>query len=137
MKYFLLLIFHSFVLPAYLFGQSEDKTSHIIDGGRLVVELIRMIQEKSREQIKDSGCKNKHADICVQNSSAEILHVTLEYLFSGTKREMIIQPRSQECSLQVEKGVWTFDVRLLGQSTSVRRGDIRIEPCQNMKIQIK
>ena len=51
--------------------------------------------------------------------------------------DLVILPGGRECCLQLQVGVWTYDLRPTGAITSMRKGDIRIEDCQDLLMQIK
>lgn len=117
-------------------AQSEKPASQVIEGGKVVVELIKALRGK-KDIEKNPGCKGSYADLCVLNESATAVTVSLVHRNSSEKREMIIQPRMQECCLQVAQGVWTYDLRIHASTQSIRKGDLLIEDCQNLTMNIK
>ena len=117
-------------------AQSEKPANQVIEGGKVVVELIKALRGK-KDTDKSSGCKGSYADLCVLNESSTAISVILMHRGSNEKREMIIQPRMQECCLQAAQGVWTYDLRINTNSQSIRKGDLLIEDCQNLTMNIK
>lgn len=117
-------------------SQSVTKADPVIEGGKLIVELFKVLSIK-KETTKDTGCKNSYADLCIENASGRSLTVFLEHRASSEKREVVILPEGKECSLQAKAGVWTYDLRFTGSSQAVRKGDILIEGCNNMVMNIK
>ena len=117
-------------------AQSKIPTEHVIEGGKVVVELIKALGGK-RASDKYPGCKGNHADLCVENASSVSIVVSLLHRVSNEKREMIILPGTNECCLQLMVGVWTYDLCIRGTVTSIRKGDILLEGCQNMIMNIK
>ena len=117
-------------------GQSNQTADKVIEGGKLVVELINALNNK-KDVDKNPGCKGKYADLCVENESPNSITVILHRQLTDEKKEMIIQPAMKECSLQISVGVWTYDLRLTSTSLSVRKGDLLIEGCQNLIMNIK
>jgi hypothetical protein len=127
-----LLLFANHPLTA----QQADPALQVIEGGKLIVDLIQALGSKSGTP-KDPGCKNRHADLCVENKAASSLNVSLECRATGQKRDLVILPGGRECCLQLQVGVWTYDLRPTGAMASMRKGDIRIEDCQDLLMQIK
>lgn len=117
-------------------AQSEKPASQVIEGGKVVIELIKALRTK-KDTEKNPGCKGSYADFCILNESSSAITVSLIHRNSGEKREMIIQPRMSECCLQAARGVWTYDLRILTSSQSIRKGDLLIEECENLTMNIK
>jgi len=117
-------------------AQSEKPANQVIEGGKVVVELIKALRGK-KEIDKNPGCKDSFADLCVLNESSTAISVSLVHRLSNEKREMVIQPRLQECCLRIVQGVWTYDLRVYSSSQSIRKGDVLIEACQNLTMNIK
>ena len=117
-------------------GQANKAADHFIEGGKVVVELIKAIGGK-RISERDPGCKGSYADLCVINESNVSVSVALYHRGSNDKRELVIQPELRECCLRITVGVWTYDLYVSGTSTSIRKGDILIEGCQNLIMNIK
>lgn len=108
-------------------------TDHVIEGGKVVVELIKALSGKKSSE---KGCKDSYADICIVNETTNALTVTLFHRENAEQRELVIPSTLKECCLRVAKGVWTYDLRL-PTAQSIRKGDILIEGCQNMQMNIR
>jgi len=117
-------------------AQSNKATEQVIEGGKVVVELIKAFGNK-KDSKKYPGCKGNHADLCVKNESEVTIVVSLLHRDSNEKRELIIQSGTNECCLQLLTGVWTYDLWIRGTTASIRKGDILVEGCQNMIMNIK
>lgn len=117
-------------------AQSADPAQQVIEGGKLIVDLIAALGSKTGPP-RDPGCKNRYADLCVENAAATQVSVVLECRASGQRRDIVIQPAGRECCLQLPVGVWTYDLRPAGAAMSMRKGDIRVESCQDLLMQIK
>ena len=128
----LCLVLYSFNMN----GQTENAAKNVIEGGKVVVELIKVIVAK-KDLDKNPGCKNSYADVCIVNESAGPVLAILIHRISGEKREMVIQSKTKECSLQAAIGVWTYDLREPQNPYSIRKGDILIESCQHLTMNIK
>ena len=118
------------------FAQSGNAADQVIEGGKVVVELIKALGGK-KDLGKNPGCKGTYADLCVVNESSGSISVILEHRLSEVKREMVILPAMKECSLQIAAGVWTYDLRVTTTAQSIRKGDLLIEGCQNLIMNIK
>jgi hypothetical protein len=117
-------------------GQSAETTDHVIEGGKLIVELVKALNAK-KDTDRDTGCKGKYADLCIENESPNSIAVYLEHRGSTEKREVIILPEGKECALQARIGVWTYDLKITGVLQSLRKGDLLIEGCNNLVMNIK
>jgi len=134
-QYLILYLAVSGMMPMHA-QTSDNSTQQVLESGKLIVELIQALGRKDGPP-RDPGCKNRYADLCVDNGSAGSLTVYLACRATGEQRDIVILPGGQECSLQVQAGVWTYDLRPTGSAVSMRKGDIRIEGCQDLRMQIK
>ena len=117
-------------------GQSNKTADHVIEGGKVVVELIKVFSnKKSREDSPD--CEGAYADLCVMNESLVSLTMSLHQRSSNEKREIVILPSMKECCFQIAAGVWTYDLHQSTLVHSIRKGDLRIEGCENLLMNIK
>jgi hypothetical protein len=116
--------------------QAPATSSHVIEGGKLVVELIKVIGSK-RDSERESGCRNNYADLCVSNQSTHSLTVVLLHRQTEETREIVVLSGGIECCLQAKVGVWTYDLRYSGSPQSLRKGDVLIEGCKDMEMTIK
>ncbi|MEP6646525.1 MAG: hypothetical protein ABJC12_05515 [Saprospiraceae bacterium] len=124
-----------FICCTQSIGQAST-ANNVIEGGKVVVELIKALAGK-KDQEKTAGCKGRYADLCVVNGTPNSISVVLEKARSEEKKEIVIQPSTKECCLQIGVGVWTYDLHLALSPQSLRRGDILIEGCQNLIMNIK
>jgi len=70
-------------------GQSAETTDQVIEGGKLIVELVKALSAK-KDTDKDPGCKGKYADLCIENASLNSITVYLAHRVSAEKREVVI-----------------------------------------------
>ncbi len=125
-----------FICGDKIVSQTNSATGNVIEGGKVVVELIKALTGK-KDLEKNAGCKGTYADLCVVNESLNSITVELQRAKPEEKREMVILPSTKECCLQIPVGVWTYDLRVSNTLPSIRRGDILIEGCQNLIMTIK
>ncbi len=116
-------------------SQTSGTTDQVIEGSKVIVELVKALSGK-KDPEKDAGCKGRYADLCIVNESGYSIAITLEHRLSAERREVVILPKGKECSLQARVGVWTYDLKLSGGMQSIRKGDLMIEGCNNMVMQI-
>ena len=116
-----------------LYGQETKTADHLIEGSKVVVELIKALSVKKSSE---KGCRDAYADICIVNETSNALTVTLYHRENAEQRELVIPSALKECCLRVAEGVWTYDLRL-PTAQSIRKGDILIEDCQNLQMNIK
>src|SRR5687767_10905253 len=81
-------------------GQSAIGTEHVIEGGKLVIELIKVLSSK-KDAEKNRGCKGVHADLCFLNETSAPIAVMLFHRQTNETREIIVQPLIRECGLQM------------------------------------
>jgi len=115
--------------------QSSTTTNTVIESGRLVVELIKVLNAK-KDQEHNSGCKDSYADLCIENKSEGSISVSLLHRLSGEVREVVVMSGGKECCLQAKAGVWTYDLKLPGSPLSLRKGDLKLEGCNNLVMNI-
>lgn len=121
---------------AHVYSQTTDKTTYVIEGGKLIVELVKALNAR-KDQVKEGGCKGQHSDICIINETLSSLTVLFEHRLSGTEKEMVIQPQGRECFLHAAVGIWSYDLKYTGNFQSLRKGDIQIEDCQQISMTIQ
>lgn len=117
-------------------SQTAPSTSDVIEGGKVIVELIKAISQPKQDKLKDNDCRDQHANLCIINKSQQPVSVTLYHRERNESRELFIQASQKECSLHAPIGVWTYDLRIAGSATPIRKGDILLESCQDLAMHI-
>jgi hypothetical protein len=117
-------------------AQTPNTTDPIVEGGKVIVELFKVLGGK-KETEKDPGCKGNYANLCIENRSTQSMTVYLDHRMTDEKREVVVLPEGKECFLQARIGVWTYDLQPTGTTQSIRKGDILIEGCNNILMNIK
>ena len=129
-----LLLLAPLIVP--LQGQESSVVDQALEGGKVLVELIKVISG-DKDRAAKAGCRGHHADLCVVNQRDSSLAVAITHRNSNEIRELVITPGGRECSLQLIVGVWTYDLRIRGEAEALRKGDLLIEGCQDLVMQIK
>ena len=100
------------------------------------MELIKAIGVK-KDPDHPGGCKDSYADLCIENQSSGTISVSLLHRDSKEVREVVVMTAGKECCLQAKAGVWTYDLKIPGNPLSLRKGDLKLEGCNNMVMSIK
>lgn len=117
-------------------GQNKSLVDQAVEGGKVLVELIKVIGG-DRAKEADSGCAESFANLCITNERDSSLAVAITHRTSNETRELVITTGGRECSLQLAIGVWTYELRLRGAATPIRKGDLLIEACQDLEMTVK
>ncbi|HLF62329.1 MAG TPA: hypothetical protein VI603_01150 [Saprospiraceae bacterium] len=133
---FIVMITGCLVVQAQSKTASDQVVDQLVEGGKVLVELIKVIgSDKGKDE--DAGCKDRYADLCITNARDTSLTIAMTHRTSEEHRELIIAEAGEECSLQLPVGVWTYDLKVTGSMTSMRKGDLLIEGCNNVTMTIK
>lgn len=133
---FIVLITCGFMAQAQTKTAADQVVNQVVEGGKVLVELIKVFSnDKSKDEV--SGCKGRHADLCIVNARDTSLTVVMTHRTSEEQRELVIATEGTECSLQLPIGVWTYDLKVTGSIISVRKGDLLIEGCNNVTMTLK
>jgi hypothetical protein len=127
----LLLLAWSGVMNA----QNRSVIDQAVESGKVLVDLIKVFSN-NKYDTPTEDCVDRFADLCVANSRESSLTVAITHRASQEIRDLIIQPDSRECSLQLAIGVWTYEISVTGIDTTLRKGDILLEGCQKYEMSI-
>jgi len=123
----------------------NNTASNIIEGGKTLVELVRVFKtpkyimppQQAYVEKKDSCAIKSISDICIKNSTAKPLLVSL-YKRNGNGYEaavltMNILPKNQECLYELKSGI--YKMKLETEEDDVkkifREGEIKLNACEN------
>jgi hypothetical protein len=125
--------------------------TNIIEGGKTLVELVRVlkipktsfISEPPAVKRVDSCAIKSTTDICIKNSTGKPLLVSF-YRRNGNAYEaavlsLKIFPKSQECLYEIKSGVYKIKLETEENAlkTSLKEGEIKLNPCENVFREIK
>lgn len=126
-------------------------TSNIIEGGKTLVELVRVFKtprtamgQQNIIEKKDSCAIKDVSDLCVKNSTARPLVVSL-YRRNGNGYDanvltMKVLPKAYEYLFALKSGIYKFKIQLEGDDeelTVYREGEMKINACENVFKEIK
>jgi hypothetical protein len=131
----------------------SNTASNIIEGGKTLVELVRIFKspknliygapQQNIVEKKDSCTVKNITDICIKNSTANPLLVSL-YRRNGNVYEtsvltMKILSKGQECLYEIKAGIYKikFAAEVDDEEIIIREGEIKIVACTNFFQEIK
>lgn len=144
------LILAAVVIATFNAGAQSNTTSNIIEGGKTLVELVRVFKTPKNitplqpvVEKKDSCALKNTTDMCIKNSSANALLVSL-YKRNGNVYEagvlsLKIMPKNQECLYELKAGVYKikYEIEEGAVKKLIREGEIKLSSCENMFNEIK
>lgn len=125
-------------------------TANIIEGGKTVVELVRVIKtprntmgQQPLVEKKDSCSIKNISDMCIKNITANPLLVSL-YRRNGAGYETAalsvkVLPQQQEFLFELRAGIYKMKIEMeTGEVKKLfREGEIKISACSNIFKEIK
>ena len=132
-------------------GGQNITTDHIIEGGNLIIEILKVIgnseTDKSRlTKSKEADCATKNfTNVCFVNRSPHILIVRLRRKLAvqehEPEHELFINNNGKECCYRVKPGVYTYSIEQktngLAEEKLIRKGEVLLEVCKDLEIKIK
>jgi hypothetical protein len=132
---------------ASLTAAAQTTTAHLIDGGRAIVELIKVLKKNkstniNNKVVEDSCAIKQKADLCFKNSSTKDLTISL-YKRTDTGYEaqpftMKVITKKQECWYELRSGIYKYKIELDASAVKVliSEGELKLLPCDNMQREI-
>ena len=131
-------------------GAQNTTAGNIIEGGKTLVELVRVFKtpktnlvSQSLPEKKDSCISKNTGDLCIKNSTANNLIVSL-YKRSGNGYEPgeltgKISPKSEECWYELKSGVYKFKLEIEegSQVKLLREGELKLNACTTLFREIR
>jgi len=131
------LMMFLFLVANTLHAQPRTPVEQAVEGGKVLVELIKVFGGDKNNKDDADGCEGRYADLCVVNQRDTSLSVTMLHRNTNEKRELIITKNGKECSLQLPVGVWTYDLKQGGMAVPIRKGDLFVEGCNDVTMTIR
>jgi hypothetical protein len=139
------LIFTAVILLSVSAGAQNNTASNIIEGGKTLVELVRVFKtpkntmpEQSAVEKTDSCVKKNLSDLCIKNSTGKYLLVSL-YRRNGNIYEpgvlsLKILFKNQECLYELKAGVYKikFETEEGAVKKIISEGEIKLNTCEKM-----
>jgi hypothetical protein len=132
---------------------AQNNTAYnIIEGGKTIVELIRifkapreaMYPQNTFVEKKDSCVVKNVCDVSFKNSTDTALYISL-YRRNGDKYDtnvltMRVLPKALEYLYEIRSGIYKFKIEMDGEDENrvlYREGEIKLVACQNVFKEIK
>lgn len=133
---FLVVMAYSGMLQA-----QDTRVSDYIEGSKVLLEFVKLFKSESVEtsKIGKTDCKKAGiSDIYFENKRKNTIKVVLiDKLNQQGKQELIIQPEKTEMVLSTLASVYTCEVYEMPAMIALRKGDIKLLPCENPTIEIE
>ena len=136
------IIIMLFIIPILvpLSGQ-KTTTSDYIEGGKVLLEFIKLFKPSNNKQhdVLSGDCKKlKQSDITFTNGTNFKIKVLLtDKNNSGEKYELIIQKEKHESIYNIDAAIYICVVLNQDTNRTIKKGDIKIMPCENPNIKIE
>lgn len=124
---------------------SDPKPDRILEGGRLVLDLIKTLKPtkpKNINQVLESDsitlenkCANQALQICFQNDQSESIQIQVYHRQSpdSIRSELRVQPGQQACSYFFRPGIFIFEVESILEADSlvyIEKGELLVKSCE-------
>ncbi len=144
------LILAVIVITTFNATAQSNLASNIIEGGKTLVELIRvfktpkfMMSQQSVVEKKDSCAIKNISDFSIKNSTGKPLLVSL-YRRNGNAYEsnilsLKILPKNQETIYELKAGIYKikYETEEDDEIKTFREGEIKLNACENIFKEIK
>jgi len=132
----------------------NDLTTNIIEGGKTLVELIRVLKPQKQQyttpgviELEDSCQLGQQADLCFKNTDTLAIKVYL-YKRNGSVYESIpltiqLSRSTQECLYAIRSGIYKYRLETETKKGEVitkavlREGELKLKPCDRVTRNIK
>lgn len=147
-----------FMLPVFLCLKSsaqKNTVNHIIEGGRVVADILRVFKTPKAAMVSPSGstpaipaadsCAIKAlGDFCYKNISGKSLYINL-YKRNGNTYATIpmslaILNNSKECLYEIQSGIYKYRIEYENEEEKrvvYKEGEFKIEACEKKLEEIK
>lgn len=138
-----IILFCSQLYIGSLFAQNQPTSSNIVDGGKVLIELVKVFK-KSQAQKDLHISENNLSDICFTNSTPDNLYIELSKKINDTTYRNLpsaisLTNNAHECLLELPPNVYHYKVykKINGIQSLSLEGDIRLLPNEKMEREIK
>lgn len=119
----------------------DTKVSNYIEGGKLALEFVKLFKSSNDGTTKSGkeDCKKLgRSDIFYENKRQTVIKIVLtDKENQSSRQEAIIQPGKRESILSIPAKVYVCEVIDQGIMSVIRKGDIKLSPCENPTILIE
>ena len=144
------LILSMVVMMASTASAQNSTASNIIEGGKTLVELVRVFKspkntmpQQNLVEKKDSCTIKNISDFCIKNSMDKPILVSLYKRngngYDATVLTMKVVPKNQEWLYELKSGIYKMKLEIEeeGVKKIFREGEIKLKACENLVKEIK
>ena len=145
------IILAATVLFTFSASSQSNTSSDIIEGGKTLVELVKVLKmpkhalaQQNTVEKKDSCLLKNISDLCFKNSSAKNIYVSLVKrngnAYESNVLTMMVLPKNQECWYELKSGIYKFKIETDGEDDErvlYREGEMKLAACENLLNEIK
>lgn len=139
------------VLISFNAAAQNNTASHIIEGGKALVELVRVfkaprhaIYPQNIIEKKDSCSLKNVSDLCFKNTTDKGLYISL-FRRNGNTYEanvltMKVLPKAYEYLYELKSGIYKFKIEIEGDDDErivYREGEMKLVACENIIKEIR
>lgn len=112
----------------------QPTQSPILEGAKVVLEIFKAA--KSSGASKREDCLGK-ADICFHNNLQMGVEVKLRSRDKEEEFRLIILPGKNECKLEIDAGIYEYEITVQSTEHLLSAGDIKLDSCKKEKATIE
>lgn len=144
------LIVAATIIVASHAAAQNNTTANIIEGGKTLVELVRVFKtpkvvmpQQNLVEKKDSCSIKSITDLCIKNSTAKPLLVSLYRrngnVYDAVALTMKVLPKNQEWLYELKVGVYKMKLETeeADGKKLFREGEIKLNACDNLIKEIR
>jgi hypothetical protein len=133
-------------------GAQNNTTTNIIEGGKVVVDIIKAFKSSKNnlgKMVLDSpvsadSCATKFlADICYMNETGKTLTISLYKrngnLYATAPLTLTILSNSKECIYEIQAGIYKYKIEYSDNDKAVvlKSGEIKLQSCDKKTEEVK
>lgn len=141
------LILAAAIIIACTSTAQNNTASNIIEGGKTLVELVRVFKssknvlpQQNLTENKDSCSIKNLGDICYKNVSGNNITISL-FKRTGqvyaTALTLKIANNGQECLYELQAGVYKYKIESGEQKLVLNEGELKLNACDKLMKEIK
>jgi hypothetical protein len=126
---------------------SGTTTDRIIEGGNLIIEILKVISNSDSDRMKSSessepDCATANfTNICFVNRTSNIIIVRMKKDQTEKEHELFITNNGKECCYRITPGVYEYSIGQRAEGTTgerlIRKGELLLEVCKDLEIKIR
>ncbi len=126
---------------------SGTTTDRIIEGGNLIIEILKVISNSESDRARTSESREpdcasgNFTNICFVNRTSQIIIVRMKREKDEKEHELFIDNNGKECCYRVTPGVYQYSIgqRVEGMARErlIRKGELLLEVCKDLEIKIR